>query len=149
MRFWIHLILRYSIAALTALAAALLVSFCATMAMAASYPGDDSPGLGVLFFLLLFLGIVLFLPITLGFSAERAQKKVSGRPFSWKQAFIRVLFAAPISLALFYYLGYVYSTLSDSRPHYWQIKESLLIGLAVIAGYFALRVRRTLHSTSS
>jgi MFS family permease len=140
MRFWILLAIRYALAVLAAGIAAFLTAFFVMMAM--SSPNDDSPGLGILFFLTFFLGIILILPVALGFTAEFAQRKVEHRRLLWKWAWTKALLASPISLALFYYLAYVWSRMPDNRPHHWQMKEVLLIAVAIISGYFALRVRR-------
>ena len=139
MYFWMKVIAWY----LAALILGFSLSFAVTvLTMALLFSHDDSPALGMVFFVLCAVVSTLLVPLSLGFAGEFLQRRASARRFQWSSAFWRVLTAIPLMLAPLYSFGWVLILRADSRQKYWPETLILLCCLSGTFGYRALRIDR-------
>src|SRR5215469_8523940 len=139
LRFWLITISRYVLAACAAFILSLVVSILITSAVA---PQDDSPAVGLLWFMVFVAVATLLVPIGLGTTAELIQRKVLSRRFQWSNALVRSLASLPILIGPLYAVTSVLPFREDRRPAFWMEKETFLYGLSVFFAYLALRIRK-------
>ena len=136
MSFWAKIVIRYFVAALSALLLAFAVSVVVTLSII--HEGDDL-GSGFLLVLIFVPLACLFISASLGITAELIQRKVSLRPFAWPKALLRTVIALPIAIGpLLNLTGY----LEDHRPMRWPVDHAILLVMCAIFAYFALRITK-------
>jgi MFS family permease len=137
--FWLMTIVRYLVAAVVAAA----VAASAVLGIfSLIYPKNDSPILGVLWFMLSVLLAGLFVPVSLGFTGEIIERKVQRRPFRWGKAWLRSLLAIPIMFGPVYAFLSVQMFRPDARNPHWAVYLGLLSCVSVTFVAVALRIRR-------
>ena len=143
MLFWLFTIARYLVAVVAAFLSSIIISL---LFMVLFYGrGDDSPALGILWFLSILFAASLLIPLSLGVTAEIIDRKIHARPFKWLKALWRFLLALPISLAPLYAIWCMFHV-ESSRPAFWIEKEVALCCISAIFAYLALRIgKRTTH----
>jgi hypothetical protein len=139
--FWCRTILKYALVGLGAIVISFLVVLCLLVFVIA--PHDDSPALGIAWFMFSVLLAALLVPLSLGFTAEIVERGVQHRPFRWLRAFVRALLAVPITFAPVYGYFQVLMLRPDARDMHWAAKLMALSGLATLFGILALRIKRT------
>jgi hypothetical protein len=93
-------ILRYVLVTLAAAFSATFIALCLLVFVIS--PHDDSPAMGILWFMLSWLLAALLIPVSLGVTAEIVERRFQSRRFRWLRAFVRSLLAIPIMLGPLY-----------------------------------------------
>lgn len=138
--FWCLAILYYLGATAVATFVSLLASFLLISRIYA--PGDDSPALGLLWFMAATALAALFVPVSLGFTAEIIERKVQRRHFRWLKALVRFLLVLPALVGPLYSAVYVWGRVESARPKYGVEKEIFLYSVSAIFAFLALRIRK-------
>jgi hypothetical protein len=118
---------------------AFVLSFLTVFAMNGGR--DDSPGLGLLWIVVLSAEASLLTSLGLGLTAEFIERKVQVRPFRWSKALLRSLLALPIAIGPIYSEFYVRPFVEDHRPVHYSAKEVILYCVSGLFAYMALRIR--------
>jgi MFS family permease len=126
--------------------AASLIAFVLSLALpllllVSLHPGDDSPGLGIAWFLLAGITAAALFPLLLGITGELVRRHIERAKFKWWRAGFRVLLGLPLTFAPLYGL-WINGHVESARPPYWILSENVLLVVSLASGYFALRVRR-------
>jgi hypothetical protein len=137
--FWCSTILRYVIATLVSAFVSILVVFCLLAFVVA--PKDDSPALGIAWFMFSVLLACVLIPLGLGVTGEMIERGVQGRRFRGLGAFIRSLLAIPIMVGPIYCLYEVFLLRPDARDSLWAVKLTVLSLLSAFFAVRALRIR--------
>jgi hypothetical protein len=122
--FWCSTILRYVIATLVSAFVSILVVFCLLAFVIA--PKDDSPALGIAWFMFSVLLACVLIPLGPGVTGEMIECGVQGRRFRGLGAFIRSLLAIPIMVGPIYCLYEVFLRRPDARDSLWAVKLTVL-----------------------
>jgi hypothetical protein len=125
---------------LAAAVVSILLVFCLLAFVIA--PHDDSPALGIAWFIFSVLLAALLVPLSLGFTAELVERKAQRRPFRWLRAFLRVLLAIPIPFGPVYGYLQVLMRRPDARDPHWAVKLAALSCVSVLFAVLALRIKR-------
>ena len=147
MRFWLNAVAGYLVAGLAALLLAGVTSVLITLPLAR--PDDttsNNAALGMLWFLLVLLQASLFVPLSLGVTAELVERKVQVRRFHWPKALWRSLIALPILVGPVYYFYFVDGYTSSARPERWGEKTAFLCCVSAAFAYRALRITKPPNS---
>lgn len=140
MPFWCSTIIKYTLAATVAAVVSILGVFCLLAFVIA--PHDDSPALGIAWFLFSPLLAALLVPLSLGFTAEIIERRVQRRSFRWLRASLRVLLSIPIMSGPIYAFLEVLPLRPDARSPYWPVKLAALSVISVLFGVLALWIKR-------
>jgi hypothetical protein len=128
---------------LTAIGAFLLSIILSILTVLPFVPaGDDAPGNGLLWFLVIVGEASLLVPFSLGVTAELIQRKIQRRPFRWSKALLRFACALPIAIGPAYAVLFVMPYIDSRRPVFWEGKEIVAYGVSAASAYFALRIAR-------
>jgi len=138
--FWCTTILRYVLATIAAIFVSFFVAFISVAFVIA--PNDDSPVLGLLWFMLAVVLAGLLVPVSLGVTGEMVERKAHGRSFRWLKALLRSLIALPIVLGPVYTAFWVTPWVESSRQPHWVVKQTILYCLSATFAYLALRIKR-------
>jgi hypothetical protein len=139
--FWCITILRYVAVTLVAVFVSLFLAFELISRVIA--PHDDSPALGIAWFMLAALLSSLITPVSLGLTAEMIERKVYGRRFKWLKALLRCGLALPIVLGPAYFFFFIWGRVGSGRPSHWAAKETFLFCVSSVFAYLALRIKRS------
>lgn len=140
MLFWCVTIARYLLAAFVAIFVALVLSFVLLRVVVAAK--DDSPAVGLVWFMLAVPLAGLLVPLTLGVTAEMIERKAWRRSFRWSRALFRCGLALPIVFGPIYTWLWVTPYLNSGRKPLWLLVSVALYSVSAGFAYFALRINR-------
>jgi hypothetical protein len=92
--------------------------------------GDDSPGLGILWFLVFVAEASLLIPLSLGIAAEVIERRAQLRRFQWPRVFLRFLLPPPIVVGSLCTAVWIMPYIQSRRPTHWVEKDIFLFCLS-------------------